>query len=705
MATTPRSDATFRFGAFELDVRAGELRKRGVRLPLQGRPIQILATLVEQPGRVVTRDELRARLWPADTFVDFEHGLHNAIARLREALGDSANTPRYVETLPRRGYCFIATITQLSAVTDQSEASVGQPLPATLVFHRSSSVPRVCQRSLALSAAALVLVCLAAIIGLMAGRRMERKPRLALHQLTFRRGTVWNARFTPDSNSVIYGAAWEGRPVEMFEGRVDSVDGRALDLSGADVLAISSTGEMAVMLHRQRGPSGFDFHGMLALVPLSGGAPRPIMDQVEAADWGPDGTLAITYHYHAGSKARLEYPIGTVRYESATWLSDVRVSPDGRRVAFIEHDHPIGDGGFVCVSGPDGHRRLSPDYGSAQGLVWAPSGKEIWYTAAQGGGSGRSLRAVDLQGRVRELYQVPGTLKIQDVAGNGRVLLVHELIHAGILAHVPGAEGERELGWFDWSIDRGLSADGKLMVLEESGDAPGGDTWVYLRRTDGSPPVKLGSGAYGDLSPDGQWVAAAAPDFSGQINLFPTGPGQARALHFPALRVYATAWLPDGKRLLVNASESGKQAQLYLVDVGSGALRGLNREGSGNVARGVVSPDGALIAGRGTDGAPLVLSLAGGTPRRLTGLQDGERILGWTTDGKSIYAAGIGETENSVFVIDVASGRRQLFRTFSPLDKAGLTYLGPPTITADGRYYAYSYNRQISEMFVVEGIQ
>src|SRR5207302_9583777 len=136
-------------------------------------------------------------------------------------------------------------------------------------------------------------------------------------------------------------------------------------------------------------------------------------------------------------------------------------------------------------------------------------------------------------------------------------------------------------------------------------------TWSSLSRTAGPPPVQLAPGAYGDLSPDAEWVAAAAPDSPGQINLFPTGPGQAPALHFPALRVYATAWLPDGKRLLVNASESGKQAQLYLVDVGSGALRGLNREGSGNVARGVVSPDGALIAGRGTDGAPLVLSLAG----------------------------------------------------------------------------------------------
>lgn len=99
-----------RFGLFELDVRAGELRKRGVKVPLQGLPVQVLTILLENPGHVVTRDELRTKLWPADTFVDFDHSLHNAIARLREALGENANSPRFVETLPRRGYRFIGLL-------------------------------------------------------------------------------------------------------------------------------------------------------------------------------------------------------------------------------------------------------------------------------------------------------------------------------------------------------------------------------------------------------------------------------------------------------------------------------------------------------------------------------------------------------------------------------------------------------------------
>src|SRR3979490_1884797 len=108
-----------RFDTFELDLRAGELRKRGVRLRLQGQPVQLLAILLQSAGNLVTREELRSQLWPADTFVDFDHSLHNAIARLREALGDSAETPRYIETLPRRGYRFIAPVEEIGIQKSQ----------------------------------------------------------------------------------------------------------------------------------------------------------------------------------------------------------------------------------------------------------------------------------------------------------------------------------------------------------------------------------------------------------------------------------------------------------------------------------------------------------------------------------------------------------------------------------------------------------
>jgi DNA-binding winged helix-turn-helix (wHTH) protein/Tol biopolymer transport system component len=698
------TDQVIRFGVFELDVRAGILSKRGTRLAVQGLPLQVLALLLEKPGNVVTRDEIRSRLWPADTFVDFDHSLHNAIARLREALSDSATAPRFVETLPRRGYRFIGTVDNVPT-NGQAQALAAEPAgdaPSSTFEERESRISPNRLRQL-LPWGLIFLLC-GAIVALLLARRVPTKSPPSLHQITFRRGTVWNARFTPDGNSVIYGAAWDGNPIEVFEGRLDSTEGRPFGLKSADVLATSGSGELAVLLNRRRGPSGFNFHGMLARLPLTGGTPRLVMDNVEAADWGPPPNTSLAVVYHQGGKARLEYPVGTLLFESATWLSDVRVSPKGDMVAFVEHDEPVGDSGVVRVVGPHGNRQLTDDYASVQGLAWSPTGSEIWYTAAESGGSARNLHAVDLQGHERILYRVPGALRLQDVSRDGRVLFVHELIRAGILAHVPGEAEERELGWLDWSIHRALSKDGKWLLFDETGDAPRGDTWIYLRATDGSSAVKLGSGSYSALSPDGKWVAAAASDFSGRVSLLPTGQGQSRTIRFPSFRTYRVFWLPDGKHLALSASDGGKGARLYLVDLDTDAARPITPEGTVTHIS-PVSPDGNFISAGGADGNIWLFPIAGGTPQRVSGLQEGEGILGWTPNGKAVYVGGIAETESVVSLVDLATGKRQGFRTVGPLDKAGLTYVSTPTFTPDGRYYAYSYNRQISELFVADGMK
>jgi len=110
MATQPRVGERLLFDGFELDVHAGELRKHGLKLRLRGQPLRVLEILLERAGEVVTREEIQSRIWPANTFVDFDHSLHNAIARIREVLGDSAETPRYIETVPRRGYRYIGPV-------------------------------------------------------------------------------------------------------------------------------------------------------------------------------------------------------------------------------------------------------------------------------------------------------------------------------------------------------------------------------------------------------------------------------------------------------------------------------------------------------------------------------------------------------------------------------------------------------------------
>jgi DNA-binding winged helix-turn-helix (wHTH) protein len=146
MASSVTAACRLCFDAFELDVRAGELKKRRVKLRLQGQPLQVLATFLNCAGDVVTRDELRNEIWPVDTFVDFDHSLHNAIARVREVLGDSVDTPRYIETLPRRGYRFIAPVRGVEIQPPGPTTQSGQSTEAP-VRVRSSSMRRRATRS------------------------------------------------------------------------------------------------------------------------------------------------------------------------------------------------------------------------------------------------------------------------------------------------------------------------------------------------------------------------------------------------------------------------------------------------------------------------------------------------------------------------------------------------------------------------------
>lgn len=142
MAVPQSNSRIVRFGVFQLDCSAGELSKSGVKLRLQGQPFQILLLLVDRPGEVVTREELQQKLWPSDTFVDFDHSLNTAINKVREALGDSASSPRYVETLARRGYRFIAPVQTEAPAVDASRPSPRQSEPAaSIAFHPELEVP------------------------------------------------------------------------------------------------------------------------------------------------------------------------------------------------------------------------------------------------------------------------------------------------------------------------------------------------------------------------------------------------------------------------------------------------------------------------------------------------------------------------------------------------------------------------------------
>ena len=251
----------------------------------------------------------------------------------------------------------------------------------------------------------LALLTVGAVAGTLIYRQFWKTSPPAYRQLTFRRGTIWNARFAPDGHTIVYSARWNGNPIDLFSLRTESTESRPFGLSNTDVLAVSSSGEMAVLLNRHH-LAWFISRGTLARMPLLGGAPREILDDVQEADWSPDGTQLAVVRY-VGGKNQLEYPIGPVLYETAGWISHPRVSPQGDRVAFLDHQ-VLGDNrGWVAVV--DRARKktvLSGEWASEEGLAWSPAGDEVWFTASRSG-EAYALHAATLSGQERLVARVP----------------------------------------------------------------------------------------------------------------------------------------------------------------------------------------------------------------------------------------------------------------------------------------------------------
>ncbi len=338
-----------------------------------------------------------------------------------------------------------------------------------------------------LTVIAFILVPVAFVIG----RRTAVKPPALFHLLTFQRGIVYSARFAPDGNTIVYGASWQGNPIQLFTTRPDYPDSRPLDLQAAALLAISPAGEMALAIRGRSGAHGVFVNGVLARAPLTGGAPREILEDVRWADWDPNGTLAVVHHVKGQS--RLEYPIGKVLYETPGWISHIRFSPKGDKIAFLDHPRWPDDRGLVAVIDLAGKKEtLSAGWDSEDGLAWSPDGKEVWFTA--GAGTARALRAVALTGRQRTVLRVPGFLVLHDISQQGRVLLTFDNARLSMNGLGAGEVKEHDLSWFGWTHPADISPDGKWVLFEEDSEPAGPNYAVALRKMDGSPPARLGDG-------------------------------------------------------------------------------------------------------------------------------------------------------------------------------------------------------------------
>ena len=555
------------------------------------------------------------------------------------------------------------------------------------------------------AAAGLVALLLGLAIGTFVLKTPAKKEFAAYHPLTFRRGIVHSARFAPDGKTVIYSAAWEGKPLDLYTTRPESPQSQLMEPKGADVLAVSASGEMLLALHSKPRDSSFLYAGTLARVPLVGGAPREILNDVEWADWAPDGSNVAIVH-EVGGRKRLEYPLGKVLYEADGWIGNPRFSPDGKTIAIIDHPQTGDDGGAVAVLDLSGKKtRLSDGWDSIQGLAWSPDESEIWFTATRTGGD-RSLYATTLSGNVRLLARVPGELTILDVGKEGNVLLTRGNDRAGMIGLAPGEAKEKDLSWLDWSVPGSLSADGKMILFFESGEGGGPKYAVYLRNTDGSPAIRLGEGTGLSLSPDGQWALSRLNVVPSPLVLYPTGVGDVKQLKEDGLNHMAGAFLPDGKRFVFSGNEQGHGARLYVESLDDAKPHPFSMEGVGGTGAGglVLSPDGQYVGMRGPDQKVYLFPVNGGDPKPVPA-EPGEFPTAWSADGRSLFLITRGQIPAQVFRVDVATGQRTSWRSFEPADAAGIDTIRGVLLSRDNKAYVYGYSRTLSDLYLVQGLK
>src|SRR5262245_9490959 len=547
--------------------------------------------------------------------------------------------------------------------------------------------------------AAAVLISTVAIAAFFAGKRPEKAPP-EFQRLTCRHGLIGAARFAPDGQTVIYSATWQGDQRQLYSTSPENPESRPLGQLDTDLLAISAAGEMALALHPSR--LGFDLKGTLAQMPLTANAPRPVIQDVFAADWPSDGRrLAIAHEVNR--RYRLEFPIGTTLYETARRIPRLRISPNGDWIAFEE-----GEGTIAVVDLARRKKTLSSGWNSTVGIVWSPGGDEIWFTAAETGFN-TALYAVTLAGEQRMVARVPYTLRLYDISRDGRVLLGSNNISKGIKHLSRGETQERDLSWLDWGHVADISTDGKMLLFSEAGEGGGAGQAVYLRKTDGSPAIRLGGGIAQALSPDGEWaltihIARSSSEVIRKVLLLPIGAGEAKTLTDDQIFWQRAIWFPDGKRILLNGAEQGQSVRSYVLDLEGGKPRPVLPEG---IVGRLVSPDGQWLIVSDPQQKLSLFPVAGGEPRLIPGQADGDAPIQWSADGRSIYVHQDGGELNimRVYQLDLSTGRRDLRKEYVPADPVRAFRTLPIALTPDGKSYAYTYGRSSLDLYLVTGLK
>jgi eukaryotic-like serine/threonine-protein kinase len=550
-------------------------------------------------------------------------------------------------------------------------------------------------RATLLGIAAAGVLTVVFFLGRTAAARHAPQASISARRVTFQRGSITNARFAPDGTTVVYSAAWEGRPQEVYVARLDSPDSRPLGIPRAQLLSVSRSGELALLL-KEKYLGSARGTGTLSWVSIVGGTPRQVVEDLDRrVDWAPDGKSLAAVRRVQGVE-QIEYPIGTSFFVPSGPVRSIRVSPDGARVAFIDGSPSPS----IVIADRSGKRDvLASGFAKVSEIAWSPDRDEVWFSGVRGGGA-QGIFAASAGREPRLLWRTLDAPVLMDVGPGGTALVKIESMRKELWFGGKDRREERELSWLDRSQLRGFSWDGHKVLTEETGPGGGDVGSIYLRNTDGSPAVRLGSGAALDLSPDGRRVLALD---RGRLVILPTGPGSMSTVPVGNLSVESASWVPpEARQILMYASAPGQKAREYVMDLPDGSPRPIGPEG---IVWGSISNDGQwAIAGPErhwsiyrTDGTPA---------RSIPGLDPGEVGIIWNSKGTAIYLTRGGEVPLRIYRIDLATGQRTLWKSFQPSDLAGVVEVNGFAIAVDDATYVYAVDRvTASDLYVIRGLR
>jgi eukaryotic-like serine/threonine-protein kinase len=582
------------------------------------------------------------------------------------------------------------------AIEALSGTSTSPTIAAPVVGERGKSWKRI-------AIAGAALACLAVGGAAAWSLRPAPRPVPTFKRLSYEKVSVGRGRFASDGKTVVYHGVLSGGVPDTYVLREDYPTSQPAGLQGALVLAISKQDHMAVLV-RPHFWGQYVFGGTLARVPVGGTAPRELLDDAYDADWAPDGEhLAVIDHKK--DKWRVEYPIGKVLLETDNWISDIRVSPDGRNVAVFRH--PAGskdDRGVVLLLDRAGKQKvISQEWEALEGMAWTPNGKEIWYSAAESGDQ-YCVRASTLDGAERLVYCGTGGVRLHDIAASGKALLSTEARRSTMALIEHGEKEERDLPAIGMQIHPRVTPDGTEVVSTDPSQRGGADYSVYVQKVSGGTPVRIGGGGYGsDISNDGKWVLVGMPGApKGRVQIIPVGAGETQTLEWDGFQTSGANWFPDGNHILLFGNPEGQPLGLYITDRTGSTPEMLVKEAP---TWADVMPDGENLLML-VDGDLVQRSLKDGSEKKLRTLPPGEVPVDWAKERNYLFTRILGPTEVRVNKIDLGSEKRETWQVFQPKNLEG-TFLDMEemSITPDGSRTVLSYMDQLGEFYASENLR